>query len=538
MGTEFRLALRMLARRPILSAAIITTIGLSIAATTLAFAVVNGVLLAPLPYAEPDRLVSVWEWHRDSDNRHNSVSPANFYAWKEQLRSFDKLANLIETGVALTGDGEPEQVGAISISPAYFEMVGATALVGRLYGNDEDRENGPRVAVLSEGFWRRRFGADPKVVGRTIEVNGRATEVLGVLPARYDFVPRYRFGSTGTRDVWLPPQFGASALTWGGRFLQVLGRLAPGATIESAQAEAAIVGKRLEAEFPERNTRWGINVIPLHDELVGDVRTTVLTVFGAVLFVLLIACSNVANLLLTRATERQQEMAVRAALGAARTRIFRQLLAESLVLSTIGGAVGLGLAAIGIKSLVRSAPDLPRLEMITVDSRVIGFTLLAVVATAVLFGLVPALQLTGRELGVWLTQRSGSGRRQAQRLRSAFVGAQVALSFVLLVGAGLLIRSLINRLTTGIGFSLDNLVTAEISISGPRRGQQIDRFDRIVEHVATVPGIKAVSAASVIPMGGEAQSTGFMVVGRPIPPRGQETVADGRVVHHYYCRTM
>jgi predicted permease len=489
MGTEFRLALRMLARRPILSAAIITTIGLSIAATTLAFAVVNGVLLAPLPYAEPDRLVSVWEWHRDSDNRHNSVSPANFYAWKEQLRSFDKLANLIETGVALTGDGEPEQVGAISISPAYFEMVGATALVGRLYGNDEDRENGPRVAVLSEGFWRRRFGADPKVVGRTIEVNGRATEVLGVLPARYDFVPRYRFGSTGTRDVWLPPQFGASALTWGGRFLQVLGRLAPGATIESAQAEAAIVGKRLEAEFPERNTRWGINVIPLHDELVGDVRTTVLTVFGAVLFVLLIACSNVANLLLTRATERQQEMAVRAALGAARTRIFRQLLAESLVLSTIGGAVGLGLAAIGIKSQVRSAPDLPRLEMITVDSRVIGFTLLAVVATAVLFGLVPALQLTGRELGVWLTQRSGSGRRQAQRLRSAFVGAQVALSFVLLVGAGLLIRSLINRLTTGIGFSLDNLVTAEISISGPRRGQQIDRFDRIVEHVAKVPGI-------------------------------------------------
>jgi putative ABC transport system permease protein len=361
-----------------------------------------------------------------------------------------------------------------------------------------------------------------------------------VLPDRFDYVPRYRYASVGSRDFWTPPQYGGTALTWSGRFLQVVGRLAPGATVGQARAEATAVAARLRNAFPDRNSGWGINLLPLHEELVGDVRTTVLTVFGAVLFVLLIACSNVANLLLTRATERHHEMAVRAALGAGRGRLFRQLGAESLVLSSLGGALGLILAWWGIGELVRSAPDLPRLDEITVDARVISFTVLAVVATALLFGLVPALQLKGQELATWLTQRGESGRRQVIRLRSAFVGAQVALSFVLLVGAGLLIRSLINRLRADVGFSVDNLITAEVSLTGVSRGpaENIGRFDQIVDRVASIPAVTAASAASVIPMNGESQGTGYLIEGRPIPPPGQDLPAEVRFVQHNYFRTM
>ena len=539
MRSELRMAGRVLWRRPVLSGAIIATVAMAIAATTVAFAVVNGVLLQPLPYREPDRLVAVWERNVSRNSDRNTVSPANFFAWKDELRSFDRLASFLEVSVAVSGDGEPEQVGAAQVSATYFDMVGAIPLVGRLYTTLEDVDGGPRVGVVSEGYWRRRFGADPGVVGKTITFNGRSLEIIGVLPSRYDFAPRFRFGSTGQRDVWIPPQFDAGARTWGGRYLQVVGRLAPGATIGRAQQEAAALAARLRPLYPERQEGWDIRIVPLHEEVVGDVRRTVLVVFGAVCCVLLVACSNVASLLLTRANERQPEMAVRAALGAGRGRLVRQLLVESALLAGLGGAAGLALASWGLGVLVALAPDLPRLTSIGLDPSVIGFALAAVLATALLFGLAPAVQTSGRQLAGWLTQRGASGRRQANRMRRALVGAQLALSFVLLVGAGLLIRSLINRLSVSVGFSMDGLLTAELSLIGTRSAaERANRFEQVVERVAAVPGLERVSAASIVPLSSDAQNTSFALADRPAPPVGQEPVADVRFVQHDYLETM
>jgi putative ABC transport system permease protein len=538
---QLRLAWRTLRRRPILSLAIALTVGSALAATTIAFAVVRGVLLEPLPYADPDGLVALWETRPDQGNDRNVASPANFYAWRERLHSVGSVAALVSTSAALTGDGEPEQVGMMLASATYFPIVGATPLAGRFYSEREDVDGGPKVAVISEGLWRRRFGAAPGAVGRTIELNGTRYEIVGVLPARFDFAPRYAFASTGARDVWAPPQYDARARTWGGRFLQVIGRLAPGATVDQANQDVDRLASALRSEFPTRQEGWGMRAVELKTDQVGDVRPTVLIVFGAVLFVLLIACANVANLLLTRSAERQQEVAVRAALGAGRGAIFRQLLGESVVLTGLGGLAGLGLASWGVTALVASAPDLPRLDGVRLDGAVIGFGLLATLLASVLIGLGPAVQLAGQDLASWLTQRSTAGRRQAHRLRSVLVAAQVALSFVLLVGAGLLVRSLVNRLGVETGVSLDGLMTAEVSLPGLRYGGPERRsafFEQLVDRVTASPGVASASIASIVPMSGDGQATSFRALDLPAPAPGQEPVADVRFVQHDYHRTM
>src|ERR671918_3080015 len=359
---EFRQASRFLRRRPAFSGAVMLTVALAIAATTLAFAVVDGGLPEPLPYADPERLVVVWEHNVKRGRDRNTASPANFLTWREELKSFDALASVVELSTTVLGQEEPERVGAMQASAAYFDLVGARPLVGRLYGKEDDAEGAAAVVDLSQGYWQRRFGADPGIVGRTITVAGEPRTVIGVLPARFDFQPEAAFGSIGSRDVWLPPRFPAGARQFSGRYLQVLGRLAPGVTVERARQEASILAARLAEAFPDRQTGWAINVVPLKRDLVGDAKVTILIVFGAVCFVLLIACANVANLLLTRATERQQEMAVRAAMGANHGRLLRQLLVESLILSLIGGAVGLLVTQWGRAWLVAAAPDIPRLD--------------------------------------------------------------------------------------------------------------------------------------------------------------------------------
>lgn len=540
MRSELVLASRVLVRRPILSLAISLTIGLAIAATTVAYAVVDGILLEPLPYAEPDRLVTIWERTLNRDQPRNTVSPANVIAWREQLRSVERVASLVELTATLAGDGEPEQIGLLQASADYFPVLGAEPLLGRLYGAADDVFGGPRVAVLSEGFWRRRYGADPGVVGRPVELNGTSYEVIGVLPARFDLAPRYAWG-LGHRDVLVPPQYPPDARQFGGRFLQVIAKLAPGATVAGLQQEASALAARLREEFPERMQGWDVNVVPLHRELVGDVRTPLLVIFGAVVFVLGIACANVANLLLARGGERQQEMAVRAALGAGRGRLLRQLLLESALLAAAGGALGLGLAGLGIRALVAAAPDLPRLGSVGLDASVIGFALLAVAITALAFGLAPALQLSRRQLSGWLTQRLGSASRAALRLRGVLVGAQVALSFVLLVGAGLLVRSLVNRLGTGIGLDLDNVLTAAVNLPGNRYAAPEARaafFEEAVDRIARLPGVVAASAGSIVPMNGDAQGTRFIALDRPVPAPGEQPVADVRWVHRDYHRAF
>ena len=541
MRTELRQATRILRRRPAFSVAIVATVALAIAATTLAFAVVNGVLIEPLPYADPDRLVVVWEHNVVRERDRNVASPANFLTWRDELRSFDALASIVEFSTTMLGEGDAERVGAVSASAAYFDIVGARPLAGRLYGEEDDTDGAPPVVVLSEGYWRRRFGAEPEVLGRSLTVAGAARTVIGVLPERFDFRPDASFGAIGSRDVWLPPQFGPSARDASGRYLQVIGRLANGVSVDAAREEASALAARLVQASPDRQTGWDVNVVPLGRDVVGDARTTILIVFGAVCLVLLIACANVANLLMTRATERQQEMAVRSAMGASYSRLLRQLLLESLVLSVAGGVAGLTLTYWGIRWLVAAGPDIPRIESIGLDATVAGFAVLATLATALLFGLAPALHVVGRDVAGALRERATAGRRNASRLRGALVVTQVALSLMLLIGAGLLTRSLANRLAVGVGFDVDRLLTAEVQLPGNRydgEEAQARFFEELVARLATAPGVRDASAIVFAPLAGLGSATSFWPTDRSIPAAGEHPVADVRWVHRDFHRTL
>jgi putative ABC transport system permease protein len=541
MNTELRQALRFLRRRPAFSAAIALTVAIAISATTLAFAVVNGVLLEPLPYANGDRLVSIWEHSLQRERPKNVVSPANFLTWREELRSVDALSVLQESSGTVLSDGEPERVGVVAVSASYFEIVGARPMMGRFFTEAEDVQGAAGTVVLAEGYWRRRFGGDRSVVGRSLLVGGEPRTIVGVLPARFDFDVKAAFGSIGTHDLWVPARFGEDARQFSGRYLQVLARLARGATAASAQQEASALAARLVEQYPERQTGWGINVVPLHEDLVGDVRGTLLVAFGAVCFVLLIACANVANLLMTRAAERQQEMAVRSALGAGRGRLVRQLLTESFVLSVIGAAGGVLLASWGLRMLVAAAPDLPRLDAIRIDGTVLGFALAATVLTALLFGLLPALHVAGGDVAGSLKERGTAGRRGAQRVRGALVVVQMALSLVLLIGAGLLVRSLLNRLNVGVGFETDRLLTAEIQLPADpydTQERQALLFEQLVERVAAVPGVTRASAIIFPPLTGSGTGHVAWPTDRPTPGPGEAPGADIRWIQRDYPQTI
>jgi putative ABC transport system permease protein len=541
MRVELRQAVRFLVRRPGFSGAIALTVALAIAATTVAFAVVDGVLLEPLPFENPDRLVVVWEHNLPRDRVDNVASPANFLAWRERAQSFEALAAAVAYSTNLTGRGEPERIGAVQASASLFRMIGATPLVGRLYGEEDDRPGAEPVVVLSESYWRRRFGADPGVVGGALTLNGSPATVVGVLPDRYDVPIVAEFNGTGTHDVWRPAPFPAEARTASGRYLQVFGWLKPGNTIEDARAEMSALAARLREEFPDRQTGWGVTVRSLDAQIVGDIRTTLLVIFGAVCFVLLIACGNVANLLLTRATARQQEMAVRSALGAGRFRLLRQLLLENALLSLSGGALGLFIAYAAIRSLVAMAPDIPRLEMLGLDASVIGFAFLATVVTAILFGLAPAWYIAGADVGGWLKGRgTGGEQRGGNRLRGALVVAQVALSLVLLVGAGLLLRSFANRLAVGVGFDMERLLTAEVQLPGGDYDVDAQRrfFEELVDRVNANPGVRSASAITFAPLADIGSATSFWPMDRPVPAAGEHPIADVRWVHRGFREVL
>jgi putative ABC transport system permease protein len=532
---DVRHALRFFRRRPGFAAAIVMTVALAVSSTTVAFAIVNGVLLEPLAYRSPDRLVALWETN-PRGNRRNVVSTANFLAWRDELHSFDALAALTEGSGTLLYGGVPERVGVVVASAAYFEVVGAEPLFGRLYDDSDDEPGADPVAVLSEGFWRRRFGADRSIVGRTLHLGDRTVTVVGVLPERFDFDIEWAFSGVGSHDVWRPPMFPPAARDAGGRYLEVIGRLAPGVSAQAAGDEANALAQRLADQFPERDRGWGVNVVPLHADLVGDARQTILVVFGAVCFVLLVACANVANLILTRANERQQEFGVRVALGASRVRMVRQLLVEGAALSMSGGALGLLLAWWGVHAVVAAAPDIPRIESVSLDPRVVSFALVATIGTALLFGLAPALRLPRAGNGVARTSAS----RETRRLRRALAIGQVALSLVLLVGAGLLVRSLVNRLDTGVGFGVHGVVTADVQL-GAAYGSEVERadfFEQLVARARAIPGVASASAITWPPLAGGGTRTSFWPLDRPAPEPGEAPGADIRWVQRDYRKTL
>ena len=532
--------LRFLRRRPGFTAAIVLTVALAVSSVTVAFAVVDGVLLEPLPYRTPERLVAVWETNPGGQQR-NVVSPANYLTWRDELESFESLASIIEGSNTLAFAEGPERVGVVQASAEYFDVVGAEPLMGRLYDVTDDDAGADPVAVLSESFWRRRFGADPGVVGTSIRLGERTLTVVGVLPQRFDFEIEWVFSGVGSRDIWTPPMFPPAARDASGRYLQVVGRLAPGATVESARSEAEAHAAAVAEALPDRQRGWGLSVVPLQADMVGSERSTILVIFGAVCFVLLIACANVANLLLTRASERGQEMAVRGAMGASRGRIARQLLVESGLLSVAGGALGVLAAAWGVQGVVSTAPDIPRIGSVGLDATVLGFALLTTVATGLFFGLVPTLRLARADRAAALSGSRASTGRETQRLRSALTVAQVSLSLVLLVGAGLLIRSLANRLQAGVGFEVPGLLVAEVQTGSrayPEGEARAAFFNELVERVQALPGVESASAITWPPLAGGGSRTDFWALDRPVPDAGEHPGADVRWVHRDYHETM
>ena len=512
MWDDLRHAFRGLRRNPGFATVAVLTLALGIGANTAIFSVVNAVLLTPLPYPEPDRLVMAWE--SENDGSPTLVSPANFVDWTEQSETCSHIAALRGWDANLSGVDEPERLRGAMVTSELFNALGVAPLAGRTFLPEEDQPGRNRVVVLSYGLWQRRFGADPQIVGTSVAINGVNRTVIGVMPPQFKLPLVTIQKAPEQSEIWTP--WGMDANYTKRRDLgqlHVIARLNPNVTVDQAQTEFTAISERANTEAVA-GRRINAQVIPLHRNLVGDVRSALLVLLGAVGFVLLIACSNIANLLLARAATRQREMAIRAALGASRWRIVRQLLTESVLLAMLGGLLGLLLALWSTDALVALSPaDLPRLEEIGIDLNVLGFAFTTALVTGIAFGLAPAWQSSKSDLNKALKEggrssTSGLGRR---RLRSILIVSQLALTFMLLVGAGLMIESFVRLSSVDAGFDAQNVLTMAISLPGARYPENEQQVSTRVE---SLPGVQSVGAISAIPLTGWQNTTSFAIEGR------------------------
>jgi putative ABC transport system permease protein len=536
---DLRYGWRSLMKKPGFTLTAIIALGLGIGANTAIFSVINGVLLRSLSYANPDGIVMLWERSATGTNAQNVVSPANFLDWQQQSTSFEQMAATVDQRVNLTGGrGEPEEIKAQFVSQAFFPVLGVQPLLGRGFLPEEDTVGKDLVIVLSHELWQTRFGSDPEIVGKQATISGRQRTVVGVMPPGFHFLDNHV-------RAWMPLALDP-AINYrerGGRYLKVVARLKPGVTVQQAQGELTGIAKQLEQTHVKYNTGWGVNVVPMHEQVVGEIRPILVVLFAAVAFVLLIACANVANLLLSRAASRQKELAVRAALGASRLRLVRQMLTESVLLALMGGIVGVLLAFWGIQLLIGFGPDnIPRLTEITIDPRVLGFTFVVALLTGVGFGMIPALQASRPDLNDALKEGSrGSTGGRSRTFRNIFVVAEVSLALVLLIGAGLMIRSFMRLQSVETGFNPENVLTMRLQLPRKNYGephQIVDFFKRAQERIATLPGVQAVGAISYLPLTGPAARDGFSIVGEPEPAPGQEPPCEVRVVTTDYFAAM
>ncbi|HVR97623.1 MAG TPA: ABC transporter permease [Thermoanaerobaculia bacterium] len=496
---DFRHAVRMVLRSPGFTVMAVLTLGLGIGAAAVIFSMVDAVMLRPLPFAEQERLTTIWGWRNDAQVE---VSVQDYELWRDGNRSFSALALVAasDSDMALTGQGQPLHVRGRLVSAHLFDVLGVKAFRGRSLMPADDRPGAPPVAVISHGFWRRRFGLDPGAVNKTISIDGNPTTIVGVMP------PDFRYPRD--IDVWVP--IGGMAAVPELKTLRVceaIARLKPGVTVDEARQDMTALSTRLQREYPRENEGYTAAVRPLVDEILGDTRPALLMLLGAVGLVLLIACANVAGLLLARAAARQRETAVRTALGAGRSRLVRQLLSESAVLAVLSSIVGLLLAYGGLDLLTVFGPaDIPRLDEVGIDGRVLAFTLLVSLVTVLLFGLVPALQAARPDLTEALKEggKSSAGLRSS-RLRNLLVAGEVALALVLLVGAGFMIRSFVRLQGTDLGFRPENLLTMRITLYGQERPEPPswgNFFQQVVQRVEAMPGVEGASVVLLRPLSG------------------------------------
>jgi putative ABC transport system permease protein len=538
-GSALTYAFRTLRRQPTFVAVALLTLALGIGANTAIFSVIKTVVLNPLPYDEPERIAVLWEVNPEGNQ--DRVSTPTFQDWKAEVRAFDALAAYRHVDFSHSGSGDPRNVPGVRATPELFRVLQANARLGRTFLPEESVVGADRVVVVSHGFWERVLGANPAVIGTTITLDTLPVTVVGVMP------PGFEFPTATTAEVWAPLAFDPKDLHGASRrarSLMVVGRLAPGATMQDAQNEIGVLSGRIAAEFKDSNAGWSARVVAAHEQLVAASRPALLVLMGAVGFLLLIVCANMANLLLARLASRRREVAVRVALGADKWDVARPIMAESLLLAIGGGALGLIAAAVGVR-LLTALPDarLPRLDQIHLDGWVLFFTAVISLAVALGFGIVPALHASRTNLRSNLAESAGTtSSPYARHVLGGLVVIEVALALVLLVGAGLMTRSFTKLLQVDPGFESSNIVGAQVllPVTKYRDRQNLVRFyEDVVDRLRQAPGVTNASAVSTLPMSevGQAMALPFNVEGQP-PPANEDPLADVRIVAPRYFETM
>lgn len=537
---DLRYGVRVLTKSPVVTLVAVLAIALGVGANTTIFSVVNSVLLRPLPFAKSEELVKVWTTDAKRGRNDLPTSFPNFTDWRERNRAFESMTAYSDASATLTSGERPEQIKGVAATADMFPLLGVKAFAGRPFSAEEEKPGSAPVAVISYGLWQRRFGADRKLIGQQIMLDGKSTTIVGVMPPGFKFPV-----DSEDPEIWFPldPESELNK-SRGARYLSVIARLKEGVTLSQAQADMDAVSNSLAEQYPSNNTGRGIRLISLYEDTVGDVRQALLVLLGAVGCVLLIACANVANLLLARAAGRSKEIAVRTALGASRFRIIRQLLTESILLSIFGGVMGLLLAMWGVDVLVRLIPaSVPRAQEIAVDGQVLAFTLGVSVLTGIIFGIAPALQASKLNLNESLKEggRGSTEGLRRNRMRSLLVVSEVALSLMLLIGAGLLIKSFQRLRDINPGFKPEGVLTMSLALPDAKYAEgerQTAFFQQLIGRAAQLPGVEAAGLVDPLPLSGDNKTTTFNIEGRaPLAPSDQLN-SNVRTISPDYFRAM
>jgi putative ABC transport system permease protein len=537
--SDIRYAVRNLLKRPGFTAIAILTLAVGIGANSTIFSAVNALLLNPLAFPELDRVVTIWDKNPTHGYDHNEVAMANYIDWRDQNQSFEKLCLYRWWSANLTGVEPPERIQGFVVTGNFFDVIGVKPMMGRGFYDQESQPGNDTTAIISHSLWQRRFGGDPNILNKTIHLNGFAQTIVGVMPERFNF-PK---GAEVYVPLEITPKVASNRQT---HMYYVIGRLKPGVSIQTAQAEIDTINSRLEQQYPTTNTGNGSTVYPIVKDTVRTYDTALWIMMGAVGFVLLIACANVANLMLARASGRQKEIALRSALGASRWRIIRQLLTESVIVALIGGAFGVLIALWGIDLLrVANPGDAAKFaegwNNLGINLTVLGFTLALSLFSGIVFGLAPAWQVSKPNLNNTLKEGGRQGTSSTHRLRGSLVVFEMALSLVLLVGAGLLLRSFLSLVKTDPGFNPESILTMNLILPNAKYPEEAKRevfYSDLVNRVKALPGVQSTALVNYLPLGGSNSSDAFLIEGLPEPAAGQENIGRYRVCTPDYFQTM